>query len=73
MLGKDAANPTAMLLSAIHLLNHLRLEDYALLIHSSLLNVIKEGKVLTPDVNGTASTTQFTQEIIKKIRQKMTS
>jgi isocitrate dehydrogenase (NAD+) len=65
--GRDEANPTALLLSAIHMLNHLKLETYAHLIHSSLLQVITEGKVLTRDVNGSAATSSFTKEIISKM------
>jgi isocitrate dehydrogenase len=67
--GKNSANPTALLLSAVHMLKHLRLEEYAQPIHAALLKVITEGKVLTPDVGGTSTTSDFTSEIIKKLRQ----
>ena len=37
------------------------------LIAESVYNVYKEGKVLTKDVGGSSTTTQFTNRIIKEI------
>lgn len=65
--GNNSANPTALLLSAVHMLKHLRLDDHAARIHDALIKVIKEGKVLTKDVGGTSSTTDFTNEIIRHL------
>ena len=65
--GRGTANPTALLLSSIHLLRHLGLEDYADRIYNALYEVIGEGKVLTPDVGGKNSTTDFTLELIGKL------
>jgi isocitrate dehydrogenase (NAD+) len=43
--GKNKANPTALLLSAVMMLRHMRLETYADTIQSAVLGTIAEGKV----------------------------
>ncbi|KAL6044610.1 NAD-dependent isocitrate dehydrogenase, variant 2 [Balamuthia mandrillaris] len=43
--GKDLANPTALLLSAVMMLRHMRLPSHANLIEKACLGVIREGKV----------------------------
>ena len=65
--GQNRANPTALLLSAIEMLKYINQVDIAKKIEHSLYKVIKEGKVLTPDLNGSALTTEFTDEIIKNL------
>eukprot|EP00842_Homolaphlyctis_polyrhiza_P005889 jgi/Hompol1/6300/HPOL_004923-RA len=62
--GRNKANPTALILSSIHLLRHIGLEEQASAISASLLKVIKDGRVLTEDVGGRASTTDFTAAIM---------
>ncbi|KAJ3254077.1 isocitrate dehydrogenase (NAD(+)) idh1 [Boothiomyces macroporosus] len=67
IMGTNKANPTSMLLSSIHLLRHIGLNDHANRISDALLQVIKEGTVLTPDVGGQHSTTDFTLAVIGKL------
>lgn len=43
--GKNKANPTALLLSAVMMLNHMGLQSYAKKIENAILTVIREGKV----------------------------
>ncbi|KAJ3035066.1 isocitrate dehydrogenase (NAD(+)) idh1 [Rhizophlyctis rosea] len=62
--GRNTANPTALLLSAIHMLRHLGLDEHANRISGALMKVIKESKVLTPDVRGVHSTTDFTLAVM---------
>ena len=64
IMGKNRANPTAMILSAVHLLRHLGLEVHADMISNALMKVIKEGKILTPDVGGKHTTTEFTNAVV---------
>ena len=45
--GKDKANPTALLLSAVMMLRHLKLDSHADRIHAAVLRVIADGKVGT--------------------------
>jgi len=65
--GQNKANPSAMLLSAIEMLKHINQTDTAARIEKALFKTLKEGKFLTPDLNGSASTQEFTQEIIKNL------
>lgn len=63
--GRNSANPTAMIFSALHLLEHVGLNEHANLINNAVLKTLTEGKVLTRDLKGTSTTTEFTKEIIK--------
>lgn len=65
--GKNLANPTALTLCAVEMIKHLGEFEIATKIEKAILNVIKEGKVLTADLGGNATTTQFRDEIIKNI------
>src|SRR5277367_2834777 len=62
--GKDVANPTALLMSAIMMLRHLGEMGAASRIEEALHRVYREGKSLTRDVGGTASTAEFTGAVI---------
>ena len=62
--GKDIANPTALLQSAVLMLRHLDEEAAADRVHKALETVYAEGKTLTRDVGGTAGTTQFTDALL---------
>lgn len=62
--GKGLANPTALLLSAVLMLRHMGEKDAADRVQQSIESVYREGKHLTRDVGGTASTTEFTDAVI---------
>jgi isocitrate dehydrogenase (NAD+) len=62
--GKGVANPTALLMSAIMMLRHLGEMGAAARIEEALHRVYREGKNLTRDVGGTASTAEFTAAVI---------
>jgi isocitrate dehydrogenase (NAD+) len=62
--GKGLANPTALLMSAILMLNHLGERSTANRIELALIKVYKEGKHVTKDVGGTAGTQEFTDAVI---------
>ncbi|KAF2289917.1 hypothetical protein GH714_039169 [Hevea brasiliensis] len=61
--GKNLANPTALLLSAVTMLRHLELNDKADMIQDAILNTIAEGRYRTADLGGSSSTTDFTRAI----------
>ncbi|XP_037874378.1 probable isocitrate dehydrogenase [NAD] subunit alpha, mitochondrial isoform X3 [Bombyx mori] len=65
--GKDMANPTALLLSAIMMLRHLQLNDHADLVQNACYEVLREGRALTGDLGGTAKCSEFTNAIISKL------
>jgi isocitrate dehydrogenase (NAD+) len=49
------------------MLRHLGLDHYANRISTATYNVLAEGKVLTRDLHGTASTGEFTKAILKAL------
>lgn len=65
--GKDLANPTALLLSAVMMLRYMELNTHADKIEKACFATIKEGKYLTGDLGGKAKCSEFTNEIIKKL------
>src|SRR6266700_4646374 len=62
--GKDIANPTALLQSAILMLRHLDEEAAADRVQKALETVYSEQKTLTRDVGGTCGTTQFADAVL---------
>jgi isocitrate dehydrogenase (NAD+) len=66
--GKGQANPTALLMSAILMLDHLGEHSAARRIEAALECVYREGKHTTPDVGGKAGTDEFTDAVIAGLR-----
>ena len=62
--GRGIANPTALLLSGVLMLKHLNERERATRVQSALEKVLAEGKVLTRDLGGKATTLEFTDAII---------
>ncbi len=65
--GKNIANPTAMIFSALLMLRHLGEDDAADRIFTAVTRVYKEGKHVTRDVGGEADTTEFAEAVIEKM------
>ncbi len=65
--GKHIANPTALLWSACMMLEFLGQNDVAAKIRKAVDSVLNEGKVLTPDLHGTAKTEEYCDAIIAKL------
>ncbi len=65
--GQNKANPMALLQSAILMLDHIGERDAARRVSEALMTVLKEGKSLTRDLGGSASTTVFADAIIQKL------
>ncbi|RKP21081.1 hypothetical protein ROZALSC1DRAFT_27478, partial [Rozella allomycis CSF55] len=66
--GKNLANPTALLLSSAMMLRYLKLGDYATKIENATLKVIREKKIVTKDLGGKATTTEFQNAIISNLQ-----
>ncbi|RCI01831.1 NAD-dependent isocitrate dehydrogenase, partial [Rhizopus stolonifer] len=62
--GQDKANPTALLLSGIMMLKHMRLTSQAENIEQAVFKTLAEGKALTADLGGRASNTEYTNAVI---------
>src|SRR5450755_41143 len=65
--GKNIANPTAVLRSALLMLRHLGEHDAALKIRNAIDEVYRDRSKLTRDVGGTAGTSDFADAIIQAI------
>jgi len=71
--GKDVANPMAMILAGAALLSHSeqeRIQTAGSAIREACLEAVAEG-VRTADLGGHASTTAFTDEVIRRTRTKL--
>jgi isocitrate dehydrogenase (NAD+) len=65
--GRGIANPTAMLRSAILMVEHLQFPQIAANIDRALRKVLREGKMVTRDLGGQATTDQMCKEIIDNL------
>ena len=62
--GKGIANPTAMMLSSVLMLHHLKEPAAAARLQGAIEKVYAGGKHTTPDVGGKAGTNEFTDAVI---------
>src|SRR5260221_13649897 len=62
--GKDMANPTALLESAVLMLHHINEPETAERVQTGLHQVYREGKTLTKDVGGKSGTKAFAQAVL---------
>ncbi len=66
--GKNIANPTALLRSGILMLEYMDENEAANNIKNALYKVFDEGKVLTRDLGGNATTGEFVQAIVANLK-----
>ncbi|HEY8666515.1 MAG TPA: isocitrate/isopropylmalate dehydrogenase family protein [Tepidisphaeraceae bacterium] len=62
--GKGVANPLALIMSAVMMLNHIHEEAIAAKIRAAYDAVLTEGKSLTRDLGGSAGTNAFADAVI---------
>jgi isocitrate dehydrogenase (NAD+) len=65
--GKNMANPTALTMSAVMMLRHIEEDAAADRIQNALESVLAEGKTITADLGGSASTTEYTDAVIAQL------
>jgi isocitrate dehydrogenase (NAD+) len=65
--NKNLANPTALLLSALMMLDHLGERVASARIRAALDRVLTDGVIRTRDLGGTATTTEFTDAICRQL------
>uniref|UniRef100_A0A183SGU9 Iso_dh domain-containing protein n=1 Tax=Schistocephalus solidus TaxID=70667 RepID=A0A183SGU9_SCHSO len=65
--GRNTANPTAVILAAANLLRHIDLESHGDRLEQALSRVLKAGRVLTEDVGGSSTTTDFTKAVLMEM------
>jgi isocitrate dehydrogenase (NAD+) len=66
---KNLANPTALLLSGLMMLEHIGEPQRAERIRAALSSVLSAGRIRTRDLGGTASTTEFTDAICREVEK----
>jgi isocitrate dehydrogenase (NAD+) len=69
--GKNLANPTALILSAVMMLNHIGETAKAKIIEEAVEETLAEGKYKTKDLGGNATTKEYTDALIAKIKAKI--
>lgn len=66
--GQGKANPTALMLSAAMMLTHMGEQTASQKLRRAIESVYREGKHLTGDIGGAASTEEFTGAVVKAVR-----
>jgi isocitrate dehydrogenase (NAD+) len=67
--GKNMANPTALLQTAVMMLRHLGERAAADLIERAMIHTLAVKQVRTRDLGGTASTTEYTEAIVASMKE----
>ncbi len=66
-IGRNIANPSAMILCAANMLKHIYLNEYGEALEGAVKKVIRDGKVKTRDLGGYATTTNFAHAVIDNL------
>lgn len=66
--GKNMANPIALVLSGALLLDHIGRNDAGTRVRAAVQRVLSEGKALTRDLGGQASTTEIAEAIAAAVK-----
>jgi isocitrate dehydrogenase (NAD+) len=67
LVGRNIANPSALLLGAVMMLDYLEMTEPAERIRSALVETVRAGDSLTADLGGSGSTTEFTDALIRRL------
>jgi isocitrate dehydrogenase (NAD+) len=65
--GQGIANPTALILGAAMMLDYLGLSEPAGRVRQAVRRVVGEGRVVTPDLGGRASTTEYARALMSAL------
>jgi isocitrate/isopropylmalate dehydrogenase len=65
--GQGVANPTATILSAAMMLEHLGMESEAQTLEKAIADVYRNGNILTVDQGGDAKTMEFAEAVLREI------
>lgn len=65
--GKNIANPIALILSSVLMLEYIGENDAAERISTAVHNTVMKGEGFTPDLGGVGTTTEITERIIKEL------
>lgn len=70
--GQNVANPTALILSSVMMLNHLGEEAAAEAVETAVRELYRDETALTPDVGGEAGTAEFGAAVADRVATKPT-
>jgi isocitrate dehydrogenase (NAD+) len=65
--GKGIANPTALMLAAALMLEHIQQHDKAERLRTAIKRTLEDARVRTPDLGGNASTTEYAEAVIRNL------
>jgi isocitrate dehydrogenase (NAD+) len=65
--GKRIANPSALMLAAALMLDHLHMNEPAMRLRQAIRATIADGDRLTRDLGGEASTDDYTDAVIERL------
>ena len=68
IVGKNIANPGALVLAACMMLDHLSDHTQANRVRAALEGTLQDGSALTKDLGGSASTDEFTNAVIARLQ-----
>jgi len=67
--GKGVANPTAIMLAGAMMLDYMEQHDKAKRLRRTVRHVVGQGEIVTPDLGGRASTSEFTDELVRRLEK----
>lgn len=67
--GRNLANPLAMIRSGIQMLLHLEMHEEVERLRAALRRTVVERRVMTRDLGGAATTTEFTETVVDEIER----
>ncbi|QQR72115.1 MAG: isocitrate/isopropylmalate dehydrogenase family protein [Holophagales bacterium] len=67
--GRNLANPLAMMRSGVQMLLYLEMTEEVERLRAALRRTVVERRVMTRDLGGTATTTEFTEAVVREIEQ----
>jgi isocitrate dehydrogenase (NAD+) len=65
IVGKGIANPTALMLSAAMMLDHLKQDQAAARLRKGIRAALQDDKARTRDLGGQGTTTEYTAAVIR--------
>ena len=65
--GQNIANPTALMLASAMMLDYLNMNDAAERLRAAIRRVIGAGDCTTQDLGGTATTTEYTEALLREL------
>lgn len=69
--GKGLANPTALMLAAAMMLDHIKMPKKAALLREVIMETLEKGEVLTGDLKGSSGTKEYTDALVEAIKARV--